>query len=152
MTALAATIPILPPTDAETMERIFRAEDVSRLFGQVSIHTDHLIHAGMYARTVTMPAHTALIGVHIKIPTVVITVGKARVLIGSDWAEVDGYQVLPASADRKQIFVSLTPFVITMMFPTDAKTVEEAEAAFTDDADSLLSRWQGFNVVNVTGE
>jgi hypothetical protein len=119
---------------------------------QVPIATQHLIHGGMYVRTITMPPNVVLIGAHIKRPTVVITVGSARVLVGKDWADVDGYQVLPASAHRKQIFVSRGPFVITMMFPSAAKTIEEAEAEFTDEAELLLSRKQDFNTIVITGE
>jgi hypothetical protein len=39
-----------------------------------------------------------------------------------------------------------------MLFPTKAKTVEEAEAEFTDEADRLLSRHQEFqDLVTITG-
>jgi hypothetical protein len=120
---------------------------------QVPIRTEHVIHGGLYARTITMPPNVVLIGALIKVPTTVITVGSAKVLVGKDWADVDGYQVLPASAGRKQVFISRGPFIITMIFPTSAKTVEEAEAAFTDDAELLLSRRQDdVNVVTITGE
>jgi hypothetical protein len=72
--------------------------------------------------------------------------------VGEDWADVDGYGVLPAQAGRKQIFVSKGPFIITMLFPTTAKTVEEAEEHFTDETHLLLSRKQDLNTVTITGE
>jgi len=151
--ALAAPFAALPPTPPEVIEKITDAQNKCLEHEQLLIKTDHVIHAGMYIRTITMPPGTALIGTLIKRPTAVITVGSARVLVGEDWADVDGYQVLPASAHRKQIFVSRGPFIITMAFPTSAKTVEEAEAEFTDEIDDLLSRKQeAMNTVTITGE
>jgi hypothetical protein len=60
--------------------------------------------------------------------------------------------VIPASAGRKQVFVSRSTVTITMLFPTLARTVEEAEAEFTDEAAGLLSRRQDANTVVITGE
>ena len=153
MSALALSFPGLPPTPPDVLERIVSAQEKCLQREQVQIKTDHVIHGGMYSRTITMPANVALIGTLIKIPTLVITVGSAKVLVGEDWADVDGYQVIPARAGRKQMFVSRGPFVITMVFPTSAQTVEEAENAFTDEAELLLSRSQDdMNSVVITGE
>jgi hypothetical protein len=74
------------------------------------------------------------------------------VLVGDEWQCVDGYRVLPASAGRKQVFVSRGAFLITMLFPTKAKSVEEAESEFTDETHLLLSRKQDLNTVVITGE
>jgi hypothetical protein len=74
------------------------------------------------------------------------------VLAGENWMELEGYNVLPASAGRKQVFVSVSDVVITMVFPTKATTVEAAEAEFTDEAAMLLSRKQNVNRVFWTGE
>lgn len=120
---------------------------------QTPIHTEHLIHAGMYARTITMPPKTVLVGTLIKIPTTVIMVGTARVWIGKEWVRVEGYAVLPASAHRKQMFISESAFIITMIFPTDARSIEAAEAKFTSEVDLLLSRRQPeLNMVRITEE
>ena len=150
---LAVQYPALPATSPEIIELLGKAQALCMKREQTPIKTDHVIHAGMYARTITMPPETLLIGALIKIPTIVITVGSARVLVGRDWADVDGYQVLPGSKNRKQIFVSRGPFVVTMIFPTSAKTVEEAEAEFTEENSLLLSRKQDdMNSVVITGE
>jgi hypothetical protein len=112
----------------------------------------HLIHGGMYARTLTMPPGTWLIGAHLRVPTIVVTVGTGWVHIGTGWAEVMGHKVVDGAAGRKQVFVADGPLVITMLFPTQAKTVEEAEAEFTDEAELLLSRRQDLNSTVITGE
>lgn len=124
-----------------------------REFAQVPIVTEHLLHAGMYARTITLPPWTRLIGCHVKRPTTVITVGNGLVSVGRNIQEVRGYRVLPGSAGRKQVFVTLDgPLIITAIFPTEAKTVEEAEREFTEEYDLLLSHEQDLNTVLITGE
>lgn len=152
MSALTVAFPALLPTAPEVLAKLENAQAACLKRDQVPIRTDHVIHAGVYARTITMPPQTALIGVMIKRPTLVITVGSGRALVGNDWADVDGYNVLPGSARRKQLFVSRGPLIITMIFATAAKTVEDAESEFTDEAADLLSRRQDLNTVVITGE
>ncbi|HEV8493045.1 MAG TPA: hypothetical protein VGR76_12280 [Candidatus Angelobacter sp.] len=119
---------------------------------QVPIVTEHVLHAGMYSRTITMPPGTPLVGALIKIPTLVITVGDGCVFVNGKWKQVRGYQVIPGCKGRKQAFYSTGPLVITMVFPTKARTVAEAEAEFTDEAALLLSRRQDFNYATITEE
>ena len=143
---------MLPATTPELLEKIGALE--AELVGQepCELPTEHLIHAGMYVRTIAMPKEMVLTGALIKRATVVIVTGSAALLAGREWLRLDGYNVIPASAGRKQVFVSYSPVIITMLFPTQAKTVEEAEAEFTDECDRLLSRRQDANSVVITGE
>lgn len=150
--SLAPIIPSLQPTPPEVLEKLGLVQERLLKEPQVPIRTEHVIHGGMYARTITMPPGTRLIGALIKVPTIVITVGSAKVFVGDGWANVDGYQVLPARAGRKQVFVSRGPFIITMLFPTKAKTVEEAEAEFTDECELLMSRHSDNEFITITGE
>lgn len=153
MTELAIFAPTLPATDEGLLPSIEAVQDALLKREQVPIPTQHTLHAGMYARTITMPAHTILVGTLIRIPTLVLTVGSAKVLVGRDWADVDGFQVLPAEAHRKQVFVSRSAFIITMIFPTKANTVREAEDEFTSEGDLLLSRRQpSMSMARITGE
>lgn len=142
----------LPATAPEMVEKIRALED--RLIGNepVDLPTEHVIHAGMYARTIAMPKGMVLSGALIKRATMVVVTGSAAVLVGDKWLRLDGYNVIPASAGRKQVFVSYSTVIITMLFPTQAKTVEEAERDFTDEADRLLSRRQDSNKVVITKE
>lgn len=141
----------LPATDDETLKKLLAVQQVMLSEKQVDIPTHHVLHAGMYARTITMPPGVVLMGALVKIPTIVTVVGSAKVFVG-EWVDVRGYQVLPARAGRKQIFVSMSALIVTMTFPTSAQTVEEAEREFTDDAEMLLSRKQDLNTVVITGE
>lgn len=82
----------------------------------------------------------AFTSVLIKIPTVVIVHGECCVYLDGKWEPMSGYKVLPASAHRIQAYVTFSETSITMLFPSTAKTVEEAEAEFTDEAAELHSR------------
>jgi hypothetical protein len=131
--------------------RIRAFEQINMQCEQVPITTFHLLHAGMYARTITIPAGVVLTGALIKRATVLIANGDTTVSTGDRSFLLTGHHVVPASANRKQAFVAHTDTQLTMLFPTAAKTVEEAEAEFTDEADLLFSR-SGENVINITGE
>lgn len=142
----------LPATTPEMLARIDALAEELTGNEPVDVPTQHVIHAGMYARTIVMPKEMVLVGALLKRATLVIVTGSARVLAGEQWIELEGYNVVPASSGRKQVFVSYSPVIITMLFPTQAKTVAEAEAEFTDEAAALLSRRQDANTVVITGE
>jgi hypothetical protein len=131
--------------------RAFEVENLAR--AQVPIATHHLIHAGMYARTIMIPAGVGLTGALIKRATTLILAGDALAYGGAgvvDEAQhFRGYHVIPARAFRKTAFLAYEDTYLTMIFPTTARTVEEAEREFTDEADLLFSR-RGENVINIT--
>ena len=120
---------------------------------QTKIATDHLFHAGVYARTIMIPAETVLTGALIEIATVLIVSGHAIVYVGDESKEINGFHVFAASAGRKQAFIAVTDVYLTMLFATDAKTVEEAENWFTDEAHLLFSRApDAINNITITGD
>lgn len=149
LSPLPAVVPACTP---ETLELLDQVQDVLMNTPQIALMTEHVIHGGMYARTVRLDPGTIISGALVKVPTMLIVNGHARVFVADGWNEILGYNVLPASAGRKQLFVALSPVEITMVFPTSAKTVEEAENEFTDEADLLLSRRKGLDLTTVTGE
>jgi hypothetical protein len=62
-------------------------------------------------------------------------------MYGDDGAvPLEGYNVFSAAAGRKMAFVALSNTSMTMLFATQAKTVAEAEAEFTDEVDMLMTR------------
>ena len=151
--ALTVKSEALPATPPEIIEKIIQIESRMRPNEHtLQADTEHVLHAGMYARTIRVAAMMAFTSVVVKIPTMLIVNGECCVLAGDRWHQLEGYNIIPASAGRKQIYVTLGPTEITMIFPTDAKTVEEAEAEFTDEAESLLTRRQSGDLVTITGE
>ncbi len=143
----------LPAMTQDQINKVEVLEHFSRaLCEQEEIPTEHLIHGGMYSRTIHMPAGTVLTGALLKVPTVLVVAGDCAVFIGEETIELRGYSVLPGSAGRKQAFLAHTDVSMTMLFPTQAKTVAQAEQEFTDEYELLLSKQQDCVTTRITGE
>lgn len=160
MTAIFPYQPIAPIPDTGSIRTMLPAEielvrEMERRnleLPQVGIKTRHQFHAGMYQRTVFIPAGVKITGVPIKIPTSLILCGDAEVFLGYEWVRYTGYCELPASAGRKQAFNAIKDTYLTMMFATKARTVEAAEREFTDEYDMLASHRDDLNTIVITGE
>lgn len=137
----------------ESIAKVGALQSALLQMDQEQLVTQHVIHAGMYARTIMLPKDTVLTGALIKIPTTIIVHGDAAVYTGESTVHLVGYHVIPASAGRKQVFRAFEDTNITMIFPSNAKTVEEAEQQFTDEYELLLSHRQPENnLIIITGE
>lgn len=153
MSALATLTPRIAPATKEHLEDVRGIEAALLAMPQVPIATHHVIHGGMYARTIVIPAGTALTGCFVQVPTILILSGRVSVLSNGETLEVDGYAVLPASATRKGAFIAHTDVQMTMIFATAARTVAEAEAEFTNEPERLMSRQpDAVNEIIITGE
>jgi len=122
------------------IDRVRQLENLAAALPQVAIGTDHVFHAGVYARTIKVPAGVIITGVLIKIPTLLIVQGDAVVHVEDGPVELHGYNVLAAGAGRKQAFLALTDTHLTMIFATGAADVDAAEREFTDELDKLMTR------------
>lgn len=129
-----------PAMSVATIDRVRALETFSRGLPQTKIATIHTLHAGLYGRTIMIPADTILTGALIKIATVLIVSGHVIAVVDDVPTELIGYKVIPARPYRKAAFLAKTDTHMTMLFASKAKTVEEAEAEFTDEADLLFSR------------
>jgi hypothetical protein len=154
MNLLAPTQFGIQPMTPDAIACVSELEQRILALPQVRIHTQHVLHAGMYVRTIVIPGGVVLTGALIKRATVVVVSGDALVSRGDEEGfRITGTVALPASAGRKQAFVAYADTAVTMAFPTSAKTVEEAEAEFTDDTEMLMSRRDPeLNTIIITGE
>lgn len=141
----------IEPMSIAAIDRVRALEIAQKALPQVDIPTDHLIHAGMYARTILIPAGVSLTGVLVKRATTVILSGEASVYTETGLIHLNGYHVIAASAGRKQAYVAHKDTYLTMIFPSKATAIEQAEDEFTDEPDLLFSR-TGVNNVTITGE
>lgn len=107
---------------------------------QVELRTEHHLHAGVYSRTIYVPAGVVVAGVLVKVPTQLIIAGHCILTDGGEDRELNGYHVLDGAAYRQAATLAIEPTAYTMLFATDAETVEEAENEFTNEADRLLTR------------
>lgn len=134
------------------MAIVERLEEAVLKKDQISIETGHVLHAGIYARTITMPEGALLVGSRMRVDTTLIIDGDVTVYTSNDPAHFTGYNVIPTCAGRKTVFLAHAVTHLTMLFATAAKTVEEAEAEFTDEVEKLGSRKDGsVNSITITG-
>jgi len=120
---------------------------------QLDIPTEHVLHGGMYTRTIFVPAGSLVTGVVVKVPTTLIVSGDVWIFIAGKAVMLQGYNVFAASAHRKQAVYAITDACITMSLVTNAKSIEDAEEVFTDEVSCLGSRRDSVaNRVLITGE
>ena len=119
---------------------------------QVPIRTHHQIHGGIYTRTICIPKGITMTGALVKVPTTLVISGDVTVFTGTDEVRVTGYAVFPGSAGRKQAVQAHADTWVSMSFPTNAMSLADAEAEFTDEVDTLASRQSTSDQVVITGE
>ncbi|MFM8899156.1 MAG: hypothetical protein ACKOF9_04300 [Burkholderiales bacterium] len=147
------TEPRLPAMTAQAIDKVRAIEAaILSLCEEVEFPTEHLLHGGMYSRTLRMQAGQVLTGALLKLPTVLIVSGDCAVFIGEQTIELRGYTVLPGSAGRKQVFLAHTDVCMTMLFPSQAQTVAQAEQEFTDEYALLMTNRQDCVKTLITGE
>ena len=139
----AGTTTLLPVMGRCEVAKVCQLEDVALQMPQVDIPTDHVFHAGMYARTIMVPAGVMLTGAQIKIATILIISGDTLVYGENGPTRYTGYHVALGQAGRKQAFYALQDTYLTMIFPTDAASVDTVEQKFTDEHEKLFSRKEG---------
>ena len=103
------------------------------------IDTEHHLHAGVYSRTIRVPAGVSVVGVSIKCPTQLIASGDFTLTDGGVAKRFKGHHVFDGAAHRRAAVVAHEDSSFTMLFATNAKTVEEAEKEFTDEPERLLT-------------
>ena len=153
MPDLAPLYTRLSPSTPEAVNKVRILAEGLKQLPQTPFVTEHVLHGGMYTRTIRLPADTVVAAVLIKVPTMLIIIGQCEVWSNDELICVDGYSVLPGSAGRKIAFVTRTRTAMSMIFPSAAKTVDEAQREFTDDHELLvpLSR-EDEHLVLITGE
>ena len=151
-----AQIQSLPPASEIDIARLTEVQDALRLLPQIEVLTEHILHGGIYTRTIRMKPGTYVMGAHYKVASTVVLSGNLWAFVGSNWKRFEGFNVIAASKGRKQLFA--TPYentedaVITMSFRTDARTVQEAEEQMTDEHELLMSRRSDGDSVLITEE
>jgi hypothetical protein len=143
----------LPAMSERAIDAVRELE--TRIMGSepVQLGTDHLIHGGMYARTICLPAGFVLTGALLKVATVLIVNGDCVAFTGDNEIRLCGFNVIPGSAGRKTAFIANTDTHMTMVFPSDAKSVADAEEQFTNEPHLLMSRRDNSgDTVTITGE
>jgi hypothetical protein len=125
--------------DDSEINSVRELENLLLNFPQVKLETSHVLHAGTYARTIKIPKGVMFTGAFIKIPTILIIQGHCKVYMGESSKDYIGYNVIACNANRKGAAYAYEDTYATMIFATNANSVEEAEKEFTDEFSSLMS-------------
>lgn len=152
-----ASLPASSPKELETLAVV---QDVLLRAEQTAIRTEHILHGGMYSRTVRIVPQSYAVddqliicGSRLNLPTMLIINGPIDTWTGGGWKQLDGFNVLTGSAGRKQLFLTRgAPVEMTMIYPTKARTVEDAENEVFAEPDMLLSRQSQNDTTLITGE
>lgn len=112
----------------------------------------HLVHGGMYVRTMYVPADQLIAGVKLKAPTLTIIVGNVIVYRESGNLELTGYNVIPGSVGRLTAVYTHTKAAISMFIRTDLKDVAEIQRQTVEEPELLSPLDPEFHEIIVTGE
>ena len=123
-----------------SLESVVAFQNALLEFPQVEMPVRNVLHGGMYARTIKVPAGVIGVGVYIQVPTILIVSGDVTIYANEQAMRVTGYQVLAASAHRKQVFHAHQDTEVTMLLASNATSVEQAENEFTNEPQMLVSR------------
>lgn len=149
--SLAVVKASIPTMSVDALAKVNALEAEIAKHPQLDVETDHVFHAGMYARTVTLPANAVFTGAQHTKATLLIVQGDVTLYLGDDTLRVTGYAVVPASVGRKTAYWTHSETTLTVVAPTDCTTVEDVEREMTTDPMALVSK-RCHNKVTNTGE
>ena len=107
---------------------------------QVDLATTHVIHGGMCARTILIPAGVVLTGALTNCDNVCIVCGDITVTTDEGPQRLAGYHVLPAKAGAKRAGVAHADTWWTTIHRTDLTNIADIENEMTDESAGLGSR------------
>lgn len=112
---------------------------------QVDLGAAHIVHGGMCARTIFIPAGTVLTGALTKCDNICVVHGDITVTTDEGTLRLIGFNVLPARAGFKRAGMTHADTYWTTIFATDKTEVHEIEDEMTPEADMLQTRRNGID-------
>ena len=119
---------------------------------QVDLGTTHVVHAGLYARTIVIPAGTVLTGALTNCENLCVISGDISVSTDEGLQRLTGYHVLPARAGFKRAGWAHADTHWTTVVATELTDIEAIERMATDEADLLQTRRTGLEFKKTTLE
>lgn len=138
---------IIRPEDAvEFLSQMPDQESVRKLeaivgqLPQIDLQTQLLIHGGMVARTIFIPAGTVLTGVLTNLDNISVMVGDITVTTDAGTKRLTGFNVIPAAAWFKRAGIAHTDTWWTTFHHTELTELEAIEREMTDEPENLQTR------------
>jgi hypothetical protein len=107
---------------------------------QVDLGTTHVVHGGMYARTIRIPAGTVLTGALTNCDNICILCGDITVTTDDGPQRLTGYHVIPAKAGAKRVGATHADTWWTTLHHTAMTDLADLENEMTDENAGLSSR------------
>lgn len=123
-----------------TTEAVRQMEDMLLQLPQIDLHTQQLVHGGMAARTIFIPAGTVLTGALTNLDNLCAAFGDITVTTDDGPVRLTGFNVIPARAGAKRAGVAHSDTWWVTIHRTDLTDLEEIEEEMTGEADRLQTR------------
>lgn len=121
-------------------ERVAELEAALEHYPQEIIETTHLIHGGMCARTIRIPAGVLLTGALLNTQNICVMHGDITVTTSEGPKRLTGFHVIPADAGYKRAGIAHSDTWWTTIWPTQEKEIEAIEDEMTTEAQRLQTR------------
>lgn len=125
-----------------SVESVRQLENQLLQLPQVDLQTQHLVHAGVSARTVLIPAGTVLTGALTNLDNICVVCGDITVTTDEGPQRLTGFHVLPAKAGAKRAGVAHSDTWWTTLHHTDLTSVADIEDEMTGESHLLQTRQQ----------
>lgn len=129
-------------------EAVAKAEAFALTLPQVDLQTQHLVHGGMCARTIFIPAGTFLTGALTEMDNVCVMFGDIEVTTDDGPVRLVGFHVLAAKAGAKRAGRTFADTWWTTVWPTKLTEIADIEDEMTREAAKLQTRRLIEHVVN----
>lgn len=123
-----------------TPEAVRRMEDMLLQMPQIDLHTEQLVHGGMAARTIFIPAGTVLTGALTNIDNLCVAFGDITVTTDDGPKRLTGFNVIPANAGAKRAGVAHSDTWWVTIHRTDLTDLDAIEEEMTAESHRLQTR------------
>lgn len=123
-----------------TVESVRHLESMLLQLPQINLPTEHIVHGGMSARTIFIPAGTVLTGALTNLDNICIVFGDITVTTDDGPRRLTGFHVLPASAGAKRAGHAHADTWWTTLHCTDLTSIAEIEDEMTGESGRLQTR------------
>jgi hypothetical protein len=124
-------------------EAVRQMETFLLQFPQTDLQTSHVVHGGMVARTILIPAGTVLTGALTNLDNLCVLFGDITVTTDAGPQRLTGFNVLPAAAGSKRAGITHADTWWTTVWTTDLTDIAAIEDEFTNESDLLQTRREG---------